>query len=262
MNGERRVENAGWKKTVFIAVIAVMLGAGRAAAEKSFLNRIFFDDFIDVGRTIAEDPLKSGIIAGSAVLAGLVIFANDGRIADEMKKRNDFNTALLDTADYFGSGYYVLAANSFLFLGGDREKKAARLVMESMLVSGAVSTVLKACIGRIRPSSTDDPYLFRPFSAFDLSMPSGHSEVAFCWATILGDTYDIGWLTYPAAGLVAWARVYRSAHWPSDVLIGGVLGVVTAKILKASRDREDEGTGLEIKYSETGTPMIGVNICL
>jgi membrane-associated phospholipid phosphatase len=261
-NAKCRMANVKWKaKTVLIALI-LCAATGAAAAEKTFINRIFFDDFADFGRTIAENPAQSLIIAGSTLLAGAVIMVNDAKIAGAMKQRNDFNNILFDTANYFGDGVCVLAADSFLFLGGQREKKAAQLVIESILVSGAITQVLKTGIGRIRPSDTGDPYQFKPFSFSNQSMPSGHTAVAFSWATILGDTYNIGWLTYPAAGLVAWARVYKSAHWPSDVLIGGVIGTVTAKILKASRDKEDENVKVEIKYSELSTPCLGINIKL
>jgi len=244
-----------------MAVVLALFSAA-SAEDKTFINRIFFDDFADLGRTIEENPGQSLIITGSTLLAGAIIMANDSKIAGAMKQRNDFNNTLFDTANYFGDGVYMLAANSFLFLGGQREKKAAQLVVESILVSGAIEQVLKTGIGRVRPSDTSDPYRFTPFSFSNQSMPSGHSAVAFSWATILGDTYNIGWLTYPAAGLVAWARVYKSAHWPSDVLIGSVIGTVTAKILKASRDREDENVQAEVKFSGLDTPCLGVSIRL
>jgi membrane-associated phospholipid phosphatase len=244
--------------TVLVLVLTVPVFGG----EKTFINRIFFEDFIGIGKTIAENPVQSLVIAGSTALAGGIIFANDRRIADEMKKSNAFNDFVFNNANYLGDGVFVMAANSFLFLGGQREKQAGQLVIESILVAGAVNVCLKAGIGRKRPSSAADPYQFTPFTFADLSMPSGHSLVAFSWATILGDTYDIGWLTYPVAGLVAWARVYKSAHWPSDVLAGGVIGVVTAKILRASRDMENENLSMEIRYSDSGTQCIGVNIAL
>jgi undecaprenyl-diphosphatase len=253
------VKRAAWKATALIAAVLVLFSV-TAAAERTFLNRIFFDDFADLGRTIAENPGQSLIITGSTLLAGALIMAYDAKIADALKQRNDFNNALFDTANYFGDGVCVLAADSFLFLGGQREKKAAQLVIESILVSGAITQVIKICAGRVRPSGTGDPYQFTPFSFSNQSIPSGHTAVAFSWATILGDTYNIGWLTYPAAGLVAWARVYKSAHWPSDVLIGGVIGTVCAKILKASRDKEDGNIQMEIRYSELNTPFLGVNI--
>jgi membrane-associated phospholipid phosphatase len=255
------MRNAEWK-IALIALLFLMLAGAVAAAEKPFINRLFFDDFITIGRTIGENPVQSSIIAGSTLLAGWIIYANDRRIADEMKiNRGSFLSTTLDIANYGGDGIYVAAADSLLFLGGAREKKAARLTLESILVSGAILYVFKTALGRMRPWDSQDPYMFRPFSFSNMSMPSGHAAVAFSWATILGDTYDIGYITYPLAALVAWARVYKSAHWPSDVLIGGVLGCVTAKILNS--EPADETTGfaaIQMRMADSGTPMLCLNL--
>jgi membrane-associated phospholipid phosphatase len=220
---------------------------------------MFFGDFCDIGGAIAEDPLRASVITGSVLLAGGLIYAFDRDISSVMKQKNGFNDAVFDVTNYFGDGLYVLAADSFLFLGGRREKKAAQLVIESVLVSGALNYAIKAAAGRGRPSETVDPYFFRPFNISNSwqSMPSGHSCTAFAWATVIGDTYEIGWLTYPLAGLTAWARVYKNAHWPSDTLLGGAIGVITAKILMAAREKESEEGGLEIRYSGAGTPLLG-----
>ncbi len=255
-----RVSRTKTWTAIFGAVVLCLLVAGSGtAAEKTFLNRLFFDDFVCIGRTIAENPVQSSIIAGSTLLAGWIIYANDKRIADEMKiYRGDVFDVILDTANIGGDGVTMMAANSLLFLGGAREKKAARLSLESILISGVIVNVIKTALGRLRPWDSRDPYMFKPFSFSNLSMPSGHSSTAFSWATIIGDTYDIGYITYPVAALVAWARVYRSAHWPSDVLIGGVLGTVTAKILIS--EPEDETTGYAVKITDFGTPMLCLNI--
>ena len=255
------MRNAEWKAKILIIALFLFSAAGAAAAEKTFLNRIFFDDFGDLGRTIVENPVESSIIAGSGILAGALVYLYDGKIAPYMKQKNDFNDFIFETANNFGNGAYVFAADAFLFLGGSREKKAAQLVIETVLVGGAFEQVIKTITGRLRPSGAG-PYMFRPFSAFDTSFPSGHACTAFAWATVIGDTYNLGWLTYPLAGLTAWARVYKNAHWPSDVLIGSLIGVVTAKILKASREREDENLKVEIKYSQMNTPCLGVSIRL
>jgi membrane-associated phospholipid phosphatase len=257
--GRRRAEG---KTITILAFLVFCMTASAGAADKTFINRIFFDDFGDIGRTIVENPVQSSIIAGSVLIAGGLVFALDRDISGKMKQANDFNNTVFDAANYLGDGVFVLAANSFLFLGGQKEKNTAQLVIESVLVSGAITQVVKIGLGRTRPSGTADPYQFLPFSFSNQSMPSGHSSVAFSWAAIIGDTYDIGWLTYTVAGLVAWARVYKNAHWPSDVLIGGAIGVVTAKILKAARDKENENIKMEIKYSELNTPCLGVNIGL
>ena len=61
------------------------------------------------------------------------------------------------------------------------------------------------------------------------SFPSGHTAVAFSMATILGESYDIKWLTYPVAALVGLSRIEQNAHWPSDLLAGAIIGHTEAR---------------------------------
>ena len=134
------------------------------------------------------------------------------------------------------------------------------MIIESVLVSGSITYLIKSVVGRVRPSDSQDPYQFKIFSFSDASMPSGHSAVAFSWATIIADEYDLGGITYPLAALCAWARVYKSAHWPSDVLIGSAIGFFSAKILNAARmlETKDSG-GPAFAFDQAGSPVLTFN---
>jgi len=257
--GRRKAE---WKtKTVIIALACLFIAQCARAEGHNFINRLFFEDYQALGGAIAENPVKSALIAAPVLLTGWLVYANDRRLADWLKEgKSSFKDDFFNYANYGGDGVFVLAANSFLFLGGEREKRSAQLVIESIVVSGSITYLIKAVAGRARPSDSEDPYRFKPFSFSDASMPSGHSAVAFSWAAIIGDAYNIGYITYPLAALCAWARVYRSAHWPSDVLIGGVIGVVTAKSINAARLQEmkDSG-GPAFAMDPAGSPVLMFN---
>ncbi len=60
------------------------------------------------------------------------------------------------------------------------------------------------------------------------SFPSGHTIAAFSLATVLARRYPhqrwVRYASYGLAGVVAFSRLTLSAHFPSDVLLGGVLG--------------------------------------
>ncbi len=60
------------------------------------------------------------------------------------------------------------------------------------------------------------------------SFPSGHAIAAFSIATVFADRHRrhrwVPWVAYGFAGLVGFSRVTQSAHFPSDVFAGAVLG--------------------------------------
>lgn len=64
-----------------------------------------------------------------------------------------------------------------------------------------------------------------PGEILDPSFPSGHALYAFMMATLLATwfpRYRI--ILYIAAGFIAWTRIYLGVHFPTDVIVGGLLG--------------------------------------
>jgi undecaprenyl-diphosphatase len=62
------------------------------------------------------------------------------------------------------------------------------------------------------------------------SFPSGHTAGAFVAAVLIGYCYPAGVLPlYVWALLVGFSRIYLRVHYPSDVLAGACLGILSAK---------------------------------
>jgi undecaprenyl-diphosphatase len=102
---------------------------------------------------------------------------------------------------------------------------------------GLVFTILKRLIGRARPlvEGSADPFVYRPlnWSVQYASFPSGHATDAFAIATAIGVLWPwTRWIMWPYALGIAVSRVVVTAHFPSDVIAGAVVGVVGALLVR------------------------------
>jgi undecaprenyl-diphosphatase len=70
------------------------------------------------------------------------------------------------------------------------------------------------------------------------SFPSGHTATSFACATVLSSIAP-RWRVpfFVLAALIGFSRVYNAMHYPTDVLAGAVLGVLTALLLLAADRR-------------------------
>ena len=103
----------------------------------------------------------------------------------------------------------------------------------SLLVS---DYILKPIFDRPRPfvAIADLPVIDgKPASS---SMPSGHAARAVA-ASIAATRMmpAAGWLLWPFAALVMASRVYIGVHWPSDVIVGAVVGLACAWFVLGGR---------------------------
>lgn len=89
------------------------------------------------------------------------------------------------------------------------------------------------------------------------SFPSGHTSSSFAVATayfLLGKSRPnsiIRWFTLLLAFLIGFSRLYLFVHYPSDVIVGALIGVVVAFItVKVMTKFRDEGKLEFLKISK------------
>ena len=150
---------------------------------------------------------------------------------------NGFNNVFTGNATTIGA---IMAPASLYAIGLMRKdlkmRHTALLAGEAVVDAEVVTTVLKDATKRVRPAAirpTGNYYdsWFESSGSYlrgNGSFPSGHTIAAFSVATVVARRYgNHRWVPYAAygmAGLVGFSRLSLSAHFVSDVFMGGALG--------------------------------------
>lgn len=120
-----------------------------------------------------------------------------------------------------------------------RTRKCGAAVLLSYAVSLLIGNQwLKDLIARPRPCAVDDTIQLIVKKPSSFSCPSVHTYLAFSSAMAIFHYYrKAGIGVFVFAALVGFSRMYFFVHYPTDVLFGAVLGIVTACVVCALLDK-------------------------
>ena len=181
---------------------------------------------------LASRPL---LTAAGLLFAGALV--GDQEFREEAQESRD---GLTDSAarmgNSFGDWRFIVPAVTAAYLAGDLAgnsvvKRTAFQAGASAVLATAVTGALKYTLGRARPYAARSSFDFHPFSGAS-SFPSGHTAVAFALATAVADQTHDAWSDYAlygAASPTALARINDNKHWNSDVLVGALVGHLSAR---------------------------------
>jgi membrane-associated phospholipid phosphatase len=195
-------------------------------------------------------PTRSGRAA--AVASALLLCATAAFDAKLERYAVAHHAAALDrlasAADPLGRARYIVPAlaGSYVLTRLARRRPLANAVLRvaaGYAAADAIGSVLKPAAGRRRPGA-GGPWQFHPFAASGEwhSFPSAHTVHVTALAAGVARETRRPWVTAAglgAAALVGAQRVYRGAHWPSDVAAGGIIGIAasraTTRLLRRER---------------------------
>ena len=149
------------------------------------------------------------------------------------------NKTVTDIASFTTASTYPIGigiAGGLLLTG--LLKQNHQLVKNGWTLSVAIGTAslvaytLKKTVQRTRPFLDHSEIMLKTSeNGTNDSFPSGHSTFAFATATTLSLQYPKWYIIIPSyswAMGVGWSRLYQGVHYPSDILIGALIGTSAA----------------------------------
>jgi membrane-associated phospholipid phosphatase len=212
-------------------------------------------------------PLHAGrtqwIRFGGALAAIGLAYHHDDNFRDHFVPAGTVSTdaSSHDTADALPAalafGGTWLAAT---LLHDDSGRREVGSMLEAAVFSSAATALIKRAAGRERPYISAD---HRAWGEGGASFPSGHVTAAFAIGTVLAESGNDRQrlvrrvLGYGMAVGTAYQRMNHDAHWFSDVVAGGAIGMATARFVMKRREPSNDRAwmvlptqdGLQIGYT-------------
>lgn len=138
-----------------------------------------------------------------------------------------------------GEGWVTIASAVCLFLFHPQTWRGGGFML-LVFVPGAINGVLKWVAGRHRPHTGLEAWdwnflqggAWGLFNQKNLSFASGHTTLAFAWATGMAIAYPrFRRVFYALATCCGLQRVLSADHYLTDVIVGAALGVVTVRVM-------------------------------
>jgi undecaprenyl-diphosphatase len=167
----------------------------------------------------------------------------DGIAEADTPRLDAFFVALSRSADY--SRLWLTTALGMAAFGARARRAAVLGVCAVGLASAVTNLGVKPLVARRRPLPStsrvpDSRWVRRPESA---SFPSGHTASAFAFASAAGEAAPLTWVPlHTAAVLVGYARVHTGVHYPSDVVVGAVIGALCGWLTRSLAGRAPAGS--------------------
>jgi undecaprenyl-diphosphatase len=164
----------------------------------------------------APDPVRPVPSSLDRHLFQLVHGLPHSRLSDR------YGSVVSDLGESLG---WVVAGAGIVWLGGTKGRRAGvATALAALSATYMVERLMKPVFRRRRPF-VDRAVLVVGIKPEDASFPSGHTAASFAAATALATFYpSTRPMVFTLAAGVGVSRVYLGHHFPSDVVVGAVMG--------------------------------------
>ena len=125
-----------------------------------------------------------------------------------------------------------------LFAGRKYTKFSSLIFLSAFVIARYSYKTIKLFVQRPRPFHALENVRLLLGEKDGFSFPSGHATTSFCLATAIAMRYPK--LRYPifiVAIIIALSRPYVGVHYPSDILVGAILGIFIGYIVTKTASR-------------------------
>lgn len=167
---------------------------------------------------------------------------------------------------YYGELHYFEAVSGAIYLAGilsgtEELRENGRLMIETLVLSGSITMLMRVAFGRTKPYLTETNLDFNWFSLEDdnHSFPPGHATVAFGMSRVLAEWADRWWASvclYTLAATSSWTRLYYNQHWSADVLLGTAIGYFSADAVIQANKANKSDNNLSIQVNPFGIGFV------
>ncbi len=133
-----------------------------------------------------------------------------------------------------GNGGALWLATGLLMMFFKSSRRYGMVLLLSLLLAYTVSVeILQPLVGRVRPFVAQNIGDLLITAPKHYSFPSGHTASSFAAATAIALwNKRVGIVALVCASLIAFSRLYLYVHYPSDVLVGVLIGIGSAFLVR------------------------------
>ena len=144
--------------------------------------------------------------------------------------RTDFSNFIMPLISALGDKGIIWIITGLILCISKKYRKSGLIILTALVFSALLCNLtLKPLVARMRPFTVNSEIKLLINAPTDFSFPSGHTASSFSVAFALLFNKNRLWIpSMILAILIAFSRLYLYVHYPTDVLCGIIIGLITS----------------------------------